>query len=74
MRRADFETMEQLPGAAEVLEADFEGDLTPAALMQAVQGCQKIIYCATARSPTADKLAAVDTAGVVKLSKALLVS
>lgn len=74
MRKADFATMEQLPGAAEVLEADFEGELTSAALVQAVQGCQKVIYCATARTPTADKLAAVDTAGVVKLAKALLVS
>ena len=59
-----------LPRSVEVVTGDV-GD--PATLKAAVEGCNKIIYCATARSAITGDLFRVDHRGVYNLSKAFQV-
>lgn len=56
-----------LPTSVEIVIGDV-GD--PATLTPAVQGCNKIIYCATARSSITVDLNRVDYQGVYNLTKA----
>lgn len=59
-----------LPRSVEIVTGDV-GD--PATLKAAVEGCNKIIYCATARSTITGDLFRVDHQGVYNLSKAFQV-
>ncbi|RAL43785.1 hypothetical protein DM860_014286 [Cuscuta australis] len=68
VRKADEVVKEMLPRSVEVVVGDV-GD--PSALMNAVQGCNKIIYCATARFTITADLNRVDCQGVYNLTKAL---
>ncbi|TQD79962.1 hypothetical protein C1H46_034472 [Malus baccata] len=67
VRNADQEVVEMLPRSVEIVTGDV-GD--PATLYAAVQGCNKIIYCATARSTISGDLYRVDQRGVYNLTKA----
>ncbi|KAF7843098.1 uncharacterized protein G2W53_000003 [Senna tora] len=67
VRKADEEVVEMLPRSVEIVIGDV-GD--PATLKAAVEGCNKIIYCATARSAITGDLVRVDHQGVYNLSKA----
>ncbi|KAM1461950.1 hypothetical protein ACFX1Q_046133 [Malus domestica] len=67
VRNADQEVVEMLPRSVEIVTGDV-GD--PATLYAAVQGCNKIIYCATARSAISGDLYRVDQRGVYNLTKA----
>ncbi|KAF8025162.1 hypothetical protein BT93_F2105 [Corymbia citriodora subsp. variegata] len=67
VRRPDQLPPDALPRSVEVVAGDV-GD--PSSLKAAVQGCQKIIYCATARSAITGDLFRVDHRGVYNLSKA----
>ncbi|PWA43129.1 high chlorophyll fluorescence phenotype [Artemisia annua] len=67
IRNADQEVMDMLPTSVKIVIGDV-GD--PAALRSAVEGCNKIIYCATARSSITVDLNRVDHQGVYNLSKA----
>ncbi|CAI5525086.1 unnamed protein product [Closterium sp. Naga37s-1] len=69
VRSADPETLEQLPRACQVAVADLADE---AALQKAVEGCNKVVFCASARSAMAADLQRVDHMGVVNLSKAFL--
>ncbi|CAI5470249.1 unnamed protein product [Closterium sp. Yama58-4] len=69
VRSADAETLEQLPRACQVAVADLADE---AALQKAVEGCNKVVFCASARSGMAADLQRVDHMGVVNLSKAFL--
>ena len=62
--------MDMLPTSVKIVIGDV-GD--PAALRSAVEGCNKIIYCATARSSITVDLNRVDHQGVYNLSKAFQV-
>ncbi|CAK8574560.1 unnamed protein product [Lathyrus sativus] len=67
VRKADEEVVAQLPRSVEIVIGDV-GD--PAAVMAAVQGSNKIIYCATARSTITADLLRVDHQGVYNITKA----
>ncbi|KAL3692655.1 hypothetical protein R1sor_006306 [Riccia sorocarpa] len=67
VRKADPETLEMLPRSVQVVVGDL-GD--PDSLKEAVEGCNKIICCATARSDITGDLLRVDNRGVYNLSKA----
>lgn len=67
VRRADQEVVELLPRSVEIVVGDV-GD--PDTVKAAVEGCNKIIYCATARSAITGDLFRVDHRGVYNLTKA----
>ncbi|KAK9054779.1 hypothetical protein SSX86_025858 [Deinandra increscens subsp. villosa] len=67
VRNADQEVKDMLPTSVKIVIGDV-GD--PATLRVAVEGCSKIIYCATARSSITVDLNRVDYQGVYNLSKA----
>ncbi|XP_054780340.1 protein HIGH CHLOROPHYLL FLUORESCENCE PHENOTYPE 173, chloroplastic isoform X2 [Prosopis cineraria] len=67
VRNADPEVVDMLPRSVEIVTGDV-GD--PSTLQAAVEGCNKIIYCATARSPITADLFRVDYRGVYNLAKA----
>nr|KJB56488.1 hypothetical protein B456_009G121600 [Gossypium raimondii] len=68
VRKADQEVLDMLPRSVEIVIGDV-GD--PSSLQAAVEGCNKIIYCATARSTITGDLYRVDHQGVSNLTKAL---
>ncbi|XP_039017942.1 protein HIGH CHLOROPHYLL FLUORESCENCE PHENOTYPE 173, chloroplastic-like [Hibiscus syriacus] len=68
VRKADQEVLDMLPRSVEIVIGDV-GD--PSSLQAAVEGCSKIIYCATARSTITGDLFRVDHQGVSNLTKAL---
>ncbi|KAL9247203.1 hypothetical protein vseg_020659 [Gypsophila vaccaria] len=67
VRRIDEGVMEMLPRSVELVVGDV-GD--PTSIMTAVEGCSKIIYCATARSAITGDLNRVDYRGVYNVAKA----
>ncbi|KAI4331128.1 hypothetical protein MLD38_029345 [Melastoma candidum] len=67
VRKADESDLDMLPRSIEIVCGDV-GD--PSTLKAAVQGCNKIIYCATARSPITGDLFRVDHRGVYNIAKA----
>ncbi|KAG6730595.1 hypothetical protein I3842_01G088700 [Carya illinoinensis] len=67
VRKADEEVVSMLPRSVEVVIGDV-GD--PETLKSVVEGCNKIIYCATARSTITGDLFRVDHRGVYNLTKA----
>ncbi|PON37056.1 Hopanoid-associated sugar epimerase [Parasponia andersonii] len=67
VRKADEQVVDMLPRSVEVVVGDV-GD--PSTLMAAVEGCNKIIYCATARSAITGDLFRVDHRGVYNVTKA----
>ncbi|XP_059644598.1 protein HIGH CHLOROPHYLL FLUORESCENCE PHENOTYPE 173, chloroplastic isoform X2 [Cornus florida] len=67
VRKADEEVVEMLPTSVEIVIGDV-GE--PSTLKAAVEGCNKIIYCATARSSVTGDLNRVDYQGVCNLTKA----
>ncbi|KAK1289318.1 Uncharacterized protein QJS10_CPB18g00005 [Acorus calamus] len=67
VRRADQEVIDMLPRSVDIVIGDV-GE--PSTLSTAVQGCNKIIYCATARSTITGDLNRVDHQGVTNISKA----
>lgn len=71
VRKADQEVVDMLPRSVEIVTGDV-GE--PSTLRPAVEGCNKIIYCATARSTITADLNRVDYQGVYNLSKAFQVS
>ena len=70
MRKTDEEVVNMLPRSVEIVTGDV-GD--PYTLNAAVEGCSKIIYCATARSAITGDLVRVDYKGVCNLTKAFQV-
>ncbi|KAK4345285.1 hypothetical protein RND71_035461 [Anisodus tanguticus] len=68
VRKAEPEVVDMLPRSVELVTGDV-GD--PSSLKNAVQDCNKIIYCATARSSITGDLIRVDHQGVYNLTKAL---
>lgn len=71
VRQADKEVVDMLPTSVEIVTGDV-GE--PSTLQAAVEGCNKIIYCATARSSITGDLYRVDHLGVYNLTKAFQVS
>lgn len=71
VRNDDPEVVNMLPRSVEIVVGDV-GD--PDTVKDAVEGCNKIIYCATARSPITADLYRVDYRGVYNLTKAFQVS
>lgn len=67
VRKADQQVVDMLPTSVEIVIGDV-GD--PSSLKAAVKGCNKIIYCATARSSITGDLNRVDYQGVSNLTKA----
>ncbi|KAJ4725457.1 high chlorophyll fluorescence protein [Melia azedarach] len=67
VRKADQEVVDILPRSVEIITGDV-GD--PSTLKAAVENCNKIIYCATARSTITGDLYRVDHQGVYNLTKA----
>ncbi|KAK9099866.1 hypothetical protein Scep_023296 [Stephania cephalantha] len=67
VRVGDKEVVDMLPRSVQVVVGDV-GD--PSTLKPAVEGCNKIIYCATARSTITGDLLRVDHLGVYNVSKA----
>ncbi|KNA10680.1 hypothetical protein SOVF_142040 [Spinacia oleracea] len=67
VRRIDQEVTDMLPRSVELVVGDV-GD--PVSLQNAVEGCNKIIYCATARSSITGDLNRVDNRGVYNVAKA----
>ncbi|GMQ07729.1 hypothetical protein CsSME_00051809 [Camellia sinensis var. sinensis] len=67
VRKADEQAVDMLPTSVEIVIGDV-GD--PSSLRSAVKGCNKIIYCATARSSITGDLNRVDHQGVYNLTKA----
>ncbi|XP_057459494.1 protein HIGH CHLOROPHYLL FLUORESCENCE PHENOTYPE 173, chloroplastic-like [Actinidia eriantha] len=67
VRKAEQQVMDMLPTSVEIVIGDV-GD--PSSLKAAVKGCNKIIYCATARSSITGDLNRVDHQGVSNLTKA----
>lgn len=67
VRKADQEVVDMLPRSVEIAIGDV-GD--PDAVKAAVEGCNKIIYCATARSAITGDLNRVDYQGVYNATKA----
>lgn len=71
MRKTDDgQAEDMLPRSVDIVKGDV-GD--PSTLKAAVAGCNKIIYCATARSTITGDLYRVDHRGVYNLSKAFQV-
>ena len=70
MRKDDQEVLDMLPRSVEIVIGDV-GE--PSSLQAAVEGCNKIIYCATARSTITGDLYRVDHQGVLNLTKAFQV-
>ncbi|KAK4761021.1 hypothetical protein SAY87_005914 [Trapa incisa] len=68
VRNLDSQVVDMLPRSVDIVTGDV-GD--PSTLKEAVEGCNKVIYCATARSPITADLYRVDHRGVYNLSKAL---
>ncbi|GAB2210333.1 hypothetical protein Droror1_Dr00015597 [Drosera rotundifolia] len=68
VRKIDDEVKDMLPTSVELVVGDVGDSST---LKDAVQGCNKIIYCATARSTITGDLNRVDRQGVSNVSKAL---
>ncbi|XAR49772.1 hypothetical protein NMG60_11003905 [Bertholletia excelsa] len=67
VRKADQQVIDMLPTSVEIVIGDV-GD--PSSLRAAVRGCNKIIYCATARSSITGDLNRVDHQGIYNLTKA----
>ncbi|KAH6833274.1 high chlorophyll fluorescence phenotype 173 [Perilla frutescens var. hirtella] len=67
VREADKKVVDMLPTSVEIVTGDV-GE--PTTLKAAVEGCNKIIYCATARSTITGDLYRVDHLGVYNLTKA----
>uniref|UniRef100_A0A5B7BA12 High chlorophyll fluorescence phenotype 173 protein n=1 Tax=Davidia involucrata TaxID=16924 RepID=A0A5B7BA12_DAVIN len=67
VRKVDQEVVDMLPTSVEMVIGDV-GD--PSTLKAAVESCNKIIYCATARSSITGDLNRVDHQGVYNLTKA----
>ncbi|XP_008776756.1 protein HIGH CHLOROPHYLL FLUORESCENCE PHENOTYPE 173, chloroplastic [Phoenix dactylifera] len=67
VRRADPEVLDALPRSVAIVVGDV-GE--PSTLKAAVEGCNKIIYCATARSAITGDLNRVDYQGVRNVTKA----
>lgn len=67
MRRNDKDVIEMLPRSVDVVLGDV-GE--PSTLQNAIEGCNKIIYCATARSTVTGDLNRVDHQGVYNVAKA----
>ncbi|XP_042010430.1 protein HIGH CHLOROPHYLL FLUORESCENCE PHENOTYPE 173, chloroplastic-like [Salvia splendens] len=67
VRKADKEVEDMLPTSVEIVTGDV-GE--PSTMQAAVEGCNKIIYCATARSSITGDLNRVDHLGVYNLTKA----
>ncbi|XP_021761972.1 uncharacterized protein LOC110726774 [Chenopodium quinoa] len=67
VRRIDQGVMDMMPRSVELVVGDV-GD--PVSLQNAVEGCSKIIYCATARSAITGDLNRVDNRGVYNAAKA----
>lgn len=63
--------MDMLPTSVEIVTGDV-GDFS--SLKPAVEGCNKVIYCATARSSITGDLNRVDQQGVCNVAKAFQVS
>ena len=70
MRKADDDVVDVLPRSVEIVIGDV-GDANT--LKAAVEGCNKIIYCATARSTITADLFRVDHQGVYNITKAFQV-
>ncbi|CDP19666.1 unnamed protein product [Coffea canephora] len=67
VRKADKDVLNMLPTSVEIVTGDV-GD--PSSLKTAVEGCNKIIFCATARSSITGDLNRVDNEGVYNIAKA----
>ncbi|OVA19345.1 NADH:ubiquinone oxidoreductase intermediate-associated protein 30 [Macleaya cordata] len=67
VRKADQDVIDMLPRSVEIVIGDVGESST---LNAAVEGCNKIIYCATARSTITGDLNRVDYQGVYNVSKA----
>lgn len=67
VRKADQDVVDMLPTSVEIVSGDV-GDAP--SLKAAVEGCNKIIYCATARSSITGDLNRVDNQGVYNVAKA----
>ncbi|GJM97502.1 hypothetical protein PR202_ga14434 [Eleusine coracana subsp. coracana] len=67
VRRDDPEVIDMLPRSVDIVVGDV-GD--PSTVKEAISGCSKIIYCATARSTITGDLNRVDNQGVRNASKA----
>ncbi|MQM05640.1 hypothetical protein Taro_038452 [Colocasia esculenta] len=67
VRRAGPEVVEMLPRSVDIVVGDV-GE--PSTLSAAVEGCNKIIYCATARSAITGDLNRVDYQGVCNVTRA----
>ncbi|KAG6581242.1 Protein HIGH CHLOROPHYLL FLUORESCENCE PHENOTYPE 173, chloroplastic, partial [Cucurbita argyrosperma subsp. sororia] len=67
VRKADDDVVDVLPRSVEIVIGDV-GDANT--LKAAVEGCNKIIYCATARSTITADLFRVDHQGVYNITKA----
>lgn len=67
VRKADQEVVDMLPRSVEIVVGDV-GDHN--SVKAAVDGCNKIIYCATARSAITGDLNRVDYQGVANFTKA----
>ncbi|PUZ73996.1 hypothetical protein GQ55_1G030500 [Panicum hallii var. hallii] len=67
VRRNDSEVIDMLPRSVDVVVGDV-GD--PSSVQAAVSGCNKVIYCATARSTITGDLNRVDNQGVRNVTKA----
>lgn len=70
VRKADPDVINMLPRSVSIVVGDV-GE--PSTLQAAVQGCSKIIYCATARSAITGDLNRVDYQGVYNVTKAFQV-
>ncbi|GFP98708.1 hypothetical protein PHJA_002014700 [Phtheirospermum japonicum] len=66
VRKDDEEVVSMLPTSVEIVTGDV-GE--PSTLKAAIQGCNKIIYCATARSSITGDLNRVDHLGVYNITK-----
>ncbi|PKU87817.1 Divinyl chlorophyllide a 8-vinyl-reductase, chloroplastic [Dendrobium catenatum] len=67
VRKADSEVIDMLPRSVNIVLGDV-GE--PSTLKTAIEGCNKIIYCATARSLITADLYRVDYRGVYNVTKA----
>ena len=68
---ADQDVVDMLPRSVEIAMGNV-GDLNP--VKAAVEGCNKVIYCATARFAITVDLIRVDYQGVYNVTKAFQVS
>lgn len=66
VRKDDPEVLDMLPRSVTVAVGDV-GDLST--LREAVSGCNKVIYCATARTTITGDLNRVDNQGVSNVAK-----